>query len=336
MRIGFLVWNEFQFYHFRSILKAMPEATLFVDVRAGLHRRFPFEILKEISNPVVKLRNSELSSIAGLVDGLVVQSNTDTRAQLPNIPLIATQYSLSKEWHQYGKWMKEADLVLCFGEYSRRKIQTDAPVIAIGNPRMDDYFNNMLDDAILDEMRRKLEPKKPTIMFAPSWNDQNMTAALNYSRRSLAKKFNVFWSPHHNTRIFGNKITSILFRRNVNYDRYLYCLKLSDILVSDTSGALFDALHAGKFAIIADFNDSASIEQDSIEFNMREKIGPVARAPEDIGRYANDLMIRAVDFRQVNAELSNLCFCGNGDAAERAADAIRTFLAQKLSRASAL
>ncbi|MCW5606053.1 MAG: hypothetical protein KIT18_16040, partial [Burkholderiales bacterium] len=169
MRIGFLVWNEFQFYHFRSVLEALPEATLFIDTRSGFHRRFPVAVLKGIKNPVVTLRNSDLRSISASVDVLVVQSNTQARAQLSQVRIVAMQYSLSKEWHQYGSWMQEADLVLCFGEYSRHRVETQAPVHAVGNPRMDDYFADRLDPGILASMRRALDTRKPTMMLAPSW-----------------------------------------------------------------------------------------------------------------------------------------------------------------------
>lgn len=324
MRIGFLVWNEFQFYHFRSVLDALPEATLFVDTRPGLHRRFPVAVLKGIKNPVVTLHNSDLRPISAMVDVLVVQSNTQAREQLPDVRIVAMQYSLSKEWHQYGKWMQEADLVLCFGDYSRSRIETRAPVHAVGNPRMDAYFADHLDARILASMRRGLDPKKPTMMLAPSWSSPHMTTQLKAARRMLSSEFNVLWSPHHNTRIFGNRLLSLFTRNIVSFDRYLYCLKLSDILVSDTSGSLFDAIHAGKHVIIADFERDQSGNRESIEFQMRDKIGPVAADAAEIGALGKRLISGDLNFAQANTVLRRACFCCDGEAAQNAAKILHT------------
>lgn len=323
MRIGFLVWNEFQFYHFRSILDALPEAILFIDARSGLHRRFPVAVLKGIKNPIVTLRHSDLRSISAMADVLVVQSNTQAKDQLPHVRIVAMQYSLSKEWHQYGSWMQEADLVLCFGEYSRERIETRAPVHAVGNPRMDNYFADRLDKRTLASMRRELDPKKPTMMLAPSWSSPHMTVQLKAARRMLSSQFNVLWSPHHNTRIFGNRLLGFFNRSSVSFDRYLYCLKLSDILVSDTSGSLFDAIHAGKHVIIADFERDQTGNRESIEFRMRDKIGPVAADAAELGPLGKRLISGDLNFAQANTVLRRACFCCDGEAAQNAAEVLR-------------
>lgn len=323
MRIGFLVWNEFQFYHFRSVLEELPEATLFIDVRTGFHRRFPFGVLKGLKNRFITLHNSDLRPISALADVLVVQSHTLAKIQLPQVRIVAMQYSLSKEWHQYGSWMQEADLVLCFGEYSRSRIETRAPVHAVGNPRMDAYFADQLDDRILARMRHGLDPKKPTMMLAPSWSNPHMTAQLKAMRRMLSSQFNVLWSPHHNTRIFGNRLLGFLTRNTLSFDRYLYCLKLSDILVSDTSGSLFDAIHAGKHVIIADFERDQPGNQESIEFQMRDKIGPVAADATELGTLGKRLISGDLNFTQANTALRKACFCCDGEAARNTVKVLR-------------
>jgi hypothetical protein len=323
MRIGFLVWNEFQFYQFRSVLDRLPNAILFIDMRLGWHRRFPSSVLVGLKNPIVRLKHSNLRPIGSMVEVLVVQSNTNARVQLPNVRIVAMQYSLSKEWHQYGSWMRDADLALCFGQYSREKLGETVPAEIVGNPRMDDYFAGRLDSEILEQKRAALDPSKPTIMLAPSWNDAKAVSKLEHSRHELVKRYNVLWSPHHNTRIFQYFMQRIFARNKITVDEYLYSLKLADVLVSDTSGALFDAIHAGKHVVIADLCSQGSNNLESIEFNQRDKIGPVARSVEQLGDLCVKMISGDFDYKRENDELRASCFCCDGGAAQKVVAALK-------------
>lgn len=324
--VGFLVWNEFQFFHVKSVLEQFPETILLIEARSGLRRRFPMVVTKGLSNRIEVIKSTDLARIDDLVDVVVVQSNTDAKRHLKRAKIAGLQYSLSKEWHQYGPWLTETDLVLCFGEYSRNLIQSQAPVVVVGNPRMEDYFANRLNEDTLQRYAQDLDPSKPTLMLAPSWQGKSLVRSLERGLKELRRDFNVFWAPHHNTRIFDSVLSNWFKRNTTAYDRYLYYLKLADILVSDTSGSLFDAIYAGKPVIIADFTADETEHGQSIEFQRRGEIGPVARSIADIKLLGRQILDGSLSYDAQNIQLSHECFAPAGQVAKRIMSAISEHL----------
>lgn len=324
--VGFLVWNEFQFFHVKSVLRQFPETVLLIEARSGLRRRFPMVVTKGLSNRIEVIKSSELARIDDMVDVVVLQSNTDAKKHLKRTKVAGLQYSLSKEWHQYGPWLTETDLVLCFGEYSRKRIRSKAPVVSVGNPRMEDYFADRLDQGTLQHHARKLDPSKRTLMLAPSWQEKTLVRSMKRGLKELQRDFNVFWVPHHNTRIFDNVLTNWFKRHTTGYDCYLYYLKLADILVSDTSGSLFDAIFAQKPVIITDLDLSETAHGISIEFQRRDEIGPVARSIGDIRRVGQEILEGGLSYSAQNARLSHECFAPSGQVASRIMTAISEHL----------
>jgi Putative glycosyl/glycerophosphate transferases involved in teichoic acid biosynthesis TagF/TagB/EpsJ/RodC len=317
-----MVWNEFQFFHVKSILDRDPAINLVIEGRPGFWRRFPKSLLAGLRNRVLFCPQAKLSRLDDELDVLVVQSNTVAKTALKRCKVVGLQYSLSKEWHQYGEWLSGADLALCFGEYSRQKLENGSPVEVVGNPRLDGFFAGRLDNRILTDLRTSLTPGKPVLMFAPSWNDAGAVRQLQSARASLSAEFNVLWSPHHVTRIFGNKIGKLFGRGSVDHDSFVHFLSVADVLVSDTSGALFDAIHVEKPVIIFDPEPGRS-HPSSIEFDQRDRIGPVASNANQISALAKAIQSGEISFTDANAGLRRECFHCSGGAADNILAAIR-------------
>src|SRR5690606_2106752 len=100
-----------------------------------------------------------------------------------------------------------------------------------------------------------------------------------------------------------------------------------DLVISDMSGAIFDAIYCRKPIILigderADFSAHKKADDSALEVSQRDRIGPYVTDADDLERAVYDQLVGSA-YREENERLVGECFSQRGGCAELAAAAIR-------------
>ena len=127
----------------------------------------------------------------------------------------------------------------------------------VGNPKFDDWFNNNFDEELLDRLKGRLNPHKKTILYLPTHSDLCSIDELAKELKRVAKIHNIIVKLHYYTPREESDRVRKLQDPNIiclNDDADLITLlKVADVVLSDNSSAIFDAILADKPLIVTDF-----------------------------------------------------------------------------------
>lgn len=325
-RYGFIAWNEFQVLHFAELLKRVPNAVVllvedrateaFMEMASHLSEAFPVKTMA--------VRHADLASLDGFFDGIFSQTDFKGSHRFRSTPLFALQYSLAKETHQYGAWHVNFRAAFCYGEYSARRLAYACSTFACGHPRLSGDGAS-LDEALVEEYRARLDPGKPTLLYAPTWGAGSLVESFLGDMDWIGERYNVIVRPHHNTMSRESMRLGMVEipARPAFVDDFAIQCSLADVVVSDYSGAIFDALYLGK--PVALFRDGRVAEEgissfsvDSIEVARQDDIGPIAGDVERLREILEGEREQVFSpYRERNATLLEECFTSGGSAAAR-------------------
>lgn len=346
MKIAFFVWNPFQVYQFESIVGHIPDATYVLERRktVDVERLFSDEFRASMNAPVLEVARSEIPSLDGRFDAILCQTAFAHMERFDRTKVIGMQYSMSKERHQYGPWRTLCDLNLVYGQYSADRIAPYSPVVQVGNPRFDRWFAGAFDEAKLLGVRARLDPTKKTILYLPTWGDLSSMTDFGAAVAELRQHYNVIAKVHHKTDSHEVSRKATLTESGVQEifgaaDDLLYLLRESDLVLSDYSGAIFDAINVGKPVILLQRRPeelaamgAEKFGLESIEYLRRDMIGPVVTEPERLAAVVDELLSGGSDYREPNRVLKRECFAREADSGQFAAQAIADFLAAPVAR----
>jgi hypothetical protein len=194
-----------------------------------------------------------------------------------NVRLI---YGLAKDDWNYSRWNIFYDKILCYGDYDYKKLNIYNNCRIIGNPRFDNWFNNKLPgkNEIVKQYRLKFENNRETILYAPTYGELSSIDKWTEKIEELGENFNLIIKIHHGTAYLKSEMRrkKLLYRKfeNVFDDsvNLLHLLKLSDYVLSDYSGVIFDALLAQKKVVLLNVNSALSINNNSLEIKVRNLV----------------------------------------------------------------
>lgn len=278
-KIAFIGWNTFQFNHVSILLKAISSSKFIIECRNDEQTFIDPKILAEFSDRVIKLPKGRVIEIDGDFDVLVCQTPFDDIEKFRDTKIVMIQYGYAKEPHNYGTWRSLADLNLTYGDYAKSKIMPFSPAVSIGNPNYDKWENTNYK---LIKYSERLDSEKKTILYAPTWGELSSIDSYKDAIAKLACNYNVLIKLHHNTSIFKhNESASSFFGNCIVFSEYtdiLELLAISDVLISDYSGAIFDALYFRKLIVLlnnSDALDSNKLDEYSLEYSRRSDIGAI-------------------------------------------------------------
>ncbi len=259
MKVAFLVWNIFMIRHFSSIAKHFnnPDFIFFSREDSKISSEM-LSALEESGSYFRYTSEKNLHNIANQYDVIVATSFPLTMKPI-NTKVVIIQYGLAKDKNQFDYRWAGAELGLVYGKYSQEKLENRCESIVVGNPRFDDFFNQTLDRNILLEMEEYLDRSKKTILYSPTWGELSSEPYFAEQIATLKGIYNVIYNPHHLTLIRGlenkllDKSACISSKNlNINKDPTPYLLKISDLVISDMSGAIFDALYCNRRVVLLD------------------------------------------------------------------------------------
>ncbi len=271
--MGFVVTTPYQLFHYGAIRAHLSgTVTAFIEIRDddfGVTR----ELIKQHLGAcdVRWIDSDDLKSIDGQCDVLVCQTPVPVLKFFTRSRVVAQQYSLAKEQYQYGIWRAQADLNLMYGEYSAHKCAPFSPAVAVGNPLFDGFLPT---DGLLP--LRPRAASRPKVLYMPTYGDlSNSTEVLT---SLVAQDIDLAVKAHH----ADFEIAALAAEHDVplyGSDAHPAALiREHDLVVSDYSGAIYDALALRTpVALVSDVNQaSASLARLSDEDLSRSAVAGLA------------------------------------------------------------
>ena len=292
--IGFIIRYPFQYYIYESVYRHLPESEFIVDLQWMKSEMEEWhKVLKRLIGFLEKrgacfrLANnySNKSSDNFFQKYTVLASN----ALVPVLKIITNRnkkkvrfmYGHSKDLYNFGPWLRHFDLSLTYGPFSNEATNVFTKGKIVGNSRFDDWFLNKIDEKSIDAFREKLNLNKKTVLYLPTHSDLSSLEFFLPSIRELLKKFNLVIKPHYITSAcelerlnnfklnIGDAASSVVWADD--FDDLCVLLSVADTVISDNSGAVFDALLVDKPLVILDTLNE--------EFFEKEQWRPQKRSP---------------------------------------------------------
>lgn len=337
-KVAFVGWNPFQFIHFAPLIARLPGAEAIVETRRGVWKSLDLHALGIAAARVHHLGPRQMRSLDGRFDVLVSQTTFAGIENLRRTRVAMLQYGYAKEAHNYGPWRSFADVCMTYGPYASRKIAPFAPCVATGNPRFASWHDPEFRRSARKKYAAMLDPARKTVLYAPTWGELSSFGRFAAAVAALSVDFNVLIKVHHISARFGQKRRDPLlgkFRQIVGAEHDLVeLLAVADVLLSDFSGAIFDAIEGGIPVVLlgaAAAHDVPRSDRHSLEQARRDELGQVAASPADVGPAVR----RALATNPANPALALLrddLFIDATGAPERAARTIRELAAGGFSR----
>ena len=335
MRIGFVAWNPFQVFHMRSIAEQIDGAFFVILSRqkhGRLERQFGGNLARFVGMDYLVMSPHSIPRLDGRAEALVCPNPIPHMEELQKTRKIGVQYSMTKERYQYGSWRARFDANLAYGAYSAARLGRFAPAFPVGNPRFHRWFNGKGQGRRLDV---EIDPNRPTVLYLPTWGEFSSVDEFLESVAELQGDFNLLTKLHHKSHSHeanrGRRVKKAgLEKRFRAADDLLDLLSYADVVLSDFSGAIFDAIYTSKPVILLQGSPEslvgAKFGPESIEYARRREIGPVVEQPGNLSKVVEAVLSGELDYGAWNSLLRRDCFAEDRNAALRSSEAIEEVL----------
>ncbi|HZE38223.1 MAG TPA: stealth conserved region 3 domain-containing protein [Stackebrandtia sp.] len=282
MGIAFLVTSPYQVFHYRRIAEHLDDFAVVGERRDqdfGLSERFISEHLP--NTELLWKHQDDLSDLDGRFDIVVCQTPILPLKFLSKTMVVAQQYSLAKERYQFGVWRSHADLNLMYGPESAALVSGFSHAVSCGNPLFDEYLADGRPP-----LSRVTDKPRPRLLYMPTYGDLSslratlprlaaMDADITLKLHHAAAVDDASGMPPHISVVFSDADPAVLLREH-------------DGVISDLSGAAFDALYAGLPVVLTGSADLLTEDYDRL--SAREQDG--SRLAELAGTWGDgdDLM----------------------------------------------
>jgi len=171
----------------------------------------------------------------------------------PRTMHVRIMYGYAKDDWNYGDWNRNYDLILAYGPYAEERLRHLAPCISVGHPRTPaPGQGNTKGSGRLQTNRRR-----PILLYCPTYGAQSSLPDVDRVLSGLAVRFDVAVKLHHLSQAEHYPCLSRLAResRIRVYDQRTDLFDLlpdCDLVISDHSGAIFDAMLLGKNILLID------------------------------------------------------------------------------------
>jgi hypothetical protein len=243
MRVAFLITSLYQVHHYKWIAPHLPEVHAVIEMRDRAYGLSEELVERHLAPAGIHWVSRErLSTLDGRFDAIVCHTPVLPLEFLTSTYVVAQQYSLAKERYQYGVWRAHAHLNLMYGDYSVRKVGGFSNAVAVGNPLLDPCLRQPVAP------RRGLGApgRRPRLLYLPTHGGLSSMRSVLPRLRGIDAEVTV--KPHH----AGDRPAGVEGVRVVDPDTDpAELLAGHDGVISDFSGAVYDALYAGLPVVLA-------------------------------------------------------------------------------------
>lgn len=272
-------------------------------------------------------------------------------------PKIQLTYGAGKELNMVRVSRGIFDCILSYGERDHALASYYTKSVIVGNPRFDPWFRGEITRADVADIANRLDPAKKTLLYLPTHSDLSSVDALADELQKLTSEWNVIAKMHYFTpreesaRVARMRASgAIVCGDDVDLVRLL---SVPDVVLSDNSSAIFDAILADKPVLATDFLDVDYLDEThknprtyrrgaqpaltysgSIEQTIKkEKRVPTIASPESLRAGLEEALRDDERYRGERAKLRRELFAFNdGACAARAARVIEEMLEKPVSR----
>lgn len=364
-KIGFVIYYPFQFYVYKNVYEHLRDEAEFI-VDLGLY--FPTRQSDDVLPSIERLLQSHgaryrvlpfetyyaraaVEQFLSQYDTLVSVWNRGcvTHAHPMLHRLVLMPYGFGKDLTKFDLAKSVFDLHLAYGPRDQAFYEQVMESVMVGNPKFDDWFAGRTNVAGIDPLLRRLDRSKRTVLYLPTHSDLSSIDVLAPALKTLGETYNVIVKLHYlSPREEPDRVTLLTDERLmlVQDDTDLMpLLKLADVIISDNSSAIFDAILADKPLVVTDFHDKEYLDHGhrAIKWFRRGPVGALTYSGSIEQRIKRDEIVDAIreplalistveqiltsdTKRPLREKLrSELCSFFDQHAGKRAAEAIREF-----------
>ena len=197
-------------------------------------------------------------------------------------------YGAGKELTMFWSRHRDWDLYLCLGPRIYEIIKLFTWAETVGYPKFDDWFNGAVDKSAVVEIKKKLDSLKKTVLYLPTHGDLSSIDELAGELRKNAPYYNILVKPHYYTPLEEPDRIKKLRNNNIilfqDESDTLPFFEIADVVVSDNSSAIFDAILADKPVVVTDF-----LSEDYLNSGHRKLKSFRFRLPEGALTYSQSI-----------------------------------------------
>lgn len=286
-KVAFIGWNPFQLIHVSTLIKSLSNSIFILEKKHNNLKQFSHELINDPNIPVIICKSENLHQLDGVYDVIVCQTAFTDIHKFSKTKIAMVQYGYAKESHNYGSWRSFADICFTYGPYAAKKISYFCPTINIGFLRKEAVEPQYIEES-KSLYKHLLVPNKKTILYLPTWGSHKSDTVYLKKIATLKNQYNVIIKEHHNTHLLGFKPTKIIKDKTESLgvnDDVMRLIAITDIVITDFSGAIFDAIFCKKPVIILNSknpNNKSRLDKDSIEYKRREELGYIINQEHEL------------------------------------------------------
>ncbi|MBV7403916.1 glycosyltransferase [Enterobacter sp. ENT03] len=260
--IGFFMETAFHYQLYQPMITPLLEAGYRCDLL--ISDQVPDALLEEMCQLLATLdeprlsgsRLSEAKNRQQQYACLVSPYYTPMLNSLAKVQVRA-MYGLAKESWNHAWWNAFYHTILCFSHHSQQALDIGGSATVVGNPRFDKWHRGEVDVAGLESLR--LDARKPTLLYAPTFGALSSIPHWAAALSRLSREYNLVVKLHHGTQHHAEEAPMLALlehhfkKRVTRHDLTLPLLQCADYVLTDNSGFVFDAIHAGKRVILLDW-----------------------------------------------------------------------------------
>jgi Putative glycosyl/glycerophosphate transferases involved in teichoic acid biosynthesis TagF/TagB/EpsJ/RodC len=323
IRVGFIISHPFQYQFYAPIAEKLTEPVFVLEGRVKTPFTFSDDFIAQLNGSVVRLDTSELLAVDGLIDVVFCMTPVHVLKLFKSTKVVALQYSMAKEVYQYGPWRLVADLNMMQGRYSHDRISGFCASEIVGNPRYDGCSS--------------LEIGGGGMLYMPTYGDLSSLPHFIEALPTLPEDLGIRVKLHHGSEFKDTKLVDRLRSdpRVVLIDGYANALEdiaRADVVVSDYSGAIFDALYLDRpIALLQPPVEQEIIRTDaeSIEIARAQDIGPIARSADELYAAIQSATADKGKWEKSREALRREIYAYEGNSAERVIEALKDLMEGK-------
>src|SRR3989344_6064212 len=294
--VGYIIEYPFHFYIYKNIYRYMPESEFIID---GLWIRRNVKEWKRLLSEFMQFLLDEGVHFRVFYDGVdpeiffqkyeVLVSNANKPVlDLPcnaDKKKVRVMYGHSKDLWNFGAWSRNFNLALVYGPYSQKAISRYTRSQIVGNARFDDWFRpvHQKESQRISLLKKKLDPEKKTLLYLPTHGHLSSLELLQTIIPDLLRTYNLVIKPHQLT-IYTEAGVLERFKRSASVaskngspiliDDYFdlsELFRISDLVISDNSGAIFDAVLVDKPVVLLDNVSSKFLGENAWKVTRRSR-----------------------------------------------------------------
>jgi len=233
IRVGFVLSHPFHYFIYRPLIEALKNPVVVIEKRKKTPFEFSTDFIKALPCPYVVLDETQLGMIDKQVDIVFVMTPKHLAAGFSHARTVVMQYGMAKEYYNYGLWRSLGDLNMMYGPYSANMVQGHAVAYPVGNTRLDGYVAPVTGGGGL--------------LYLPTYGALSTLSKFADLLPQLHPDVPIKVKLHHASEFEDAAIIARLKTdpRITLLDGYrdaLDDISAADIVLSDYSGAIFDAI----------------------------------------------------------------------------------------------